>query len=108
MAAPPNPHLQEFNMCVADMYFCDYYCKYTPSWYYGLVAKGEKACPVDSSLIDPLNPDPIFPGFATNGPVAGRRLLAERPAAGAPAAVAGGGNAAEGGSQQLSRRPARF
>lgn len=95
-------------MCVADMYFCDYYCKYTPSWYYGLVAKGEKACPVDSSLIDPLNPDPIFPGFATNGPVAGRRLLAERPAAGAPAAVAGGGNAAEGGSQQLSRRPARF
>lgn len=43
-------------MCVADSYWCDYYCKYAPSWYYGLVAKGEKACPIDPSLIDPLTP----------------------------------------------------
>jgi hypothetical protein len=50
---------QEFNMCVADMYWCDYYCKYAPSWYYGLVAKGDKACPIDPSMIDPLTPDPI-------------------------------------------------
>lgn len=60
-------------MCVADMYWCDYYCKYAPSWYYGLVAKGEKACPIDPSQMDLLNPDPIYPGSAA---LTGRRLKA--------------------------------
>jgi hypothetical protein len=41
-----------------------------------MVAKGDKACPIDPNQIDPLDPDPINPGFATpNGPTAiGRRL----------------------------------
>lgn len=51
---------------------CDYYCKYAPSWYFGLVAKGERACPIDPSLIDPLTPDPIYPGFGSN--TVGRKL----------------------------------
>jgi hypothetical protein len=39
-----------------------------------MVAKGDKACPIDPSMIDPLTPDPIFPGFAA----AGRKLLGAR------------------------------
>lgn len=50
--------------------------QYAPSWYFAMVAKGDKACPIDPNQIDPLDPDPINPGFATpNGPTAiGRRL----------------------------------
>ena len=57
--AAPCP--QEYTICVADGYWCDYYCKYSPTWYFAMVAKGEKVG-LQSPLVapNPVSPETVF------------------------------------------------
>jgi hypothetical protein len=54
-----------YGLCVADTFYCAYYCQYAPSWIFTAIAKGAMLCPVDPSMIDPYTPDPIYPGWDT-------------------------------------------
>lgn len=58
-----------YGLCVADSYYCAYYCQYAPSWIFTAIAKGAMLCPIDPAIIDPYKPDAIFPGweYNTNG-----------------------------------------
>lgn len=52
-----------FGLCVADSYYCGYYCQYAPSWIFTAIAKGAMLCPIDPAQIDPYKPDVVFPGW---------------------------------------------
>lgn len=54
-----------FGLCVADSYYCGYYCQYAPSWIFTAIAKGSMLCPIDPAQIDPYKPDVIFPGWVS-------------------------------------------
>ncbi len=54
-----------FGLCVADSYYCGYYCQYAPSWIFTAIAKGAMLCPIDPAQIDPYKPDVIFPGWVS-------------------------------------------
>ncbi|WIA19704.1 hypothetical protein OEZ85_005630 [Tetradesmus obliquus] len=54
-----------YGLCVADPYYCAYYCQYAPSWIFTAIAKSTMLCPIDPSQIEPYNPDPINPGWDT-------------------------------------------
>jgi hypothetical protein len=55
-----------FGLCVADAYYCGYYCQYAPSWIFTAIAKGAMLCPIDPAQIDPYKPDVVFPGWEWN------------------------------------------
>lgn len=55
-----------FGLCVADSYYCSYYCQYAPSWIFTAIAKGAMLCPIDPAQIDPYKPDVVFPGWVSN------------------------------------------
>lgn len=55
-----------FGLCVADSYYCGYYCQYAPSWIFTAIAKGAMLCPIDPAQIDPYKPDIVFPGWEWN------------------------------------------
>lgn len=44
-----------YGLCVADSYYCAYYCQYAPSWIFTAIAKGAMLCPIDPTQIDPYN-----------------------------------------------------
>lgn len=62
-----------YGLCVADSFYCGYYCSYAPSWIFTAIAKGAMLCPIDPSQIDPYKPDVLFPGWEwnTNGGLVG-------------------------------------
>lgn len=85
-----------FGLCVADAYYCGYYCQYAPSWIFTAIAKGAMLCPIDPAQIDPYKPDIVFPGWVSdcNAPTDSR---------GAPAADSQGcGSLGPGCSLQTS------
>lgn len=55
-----------FGLCVADSYYCGYYCQYAPSWIFTAIAKGAMLCPIDPAQIDPYKPDVIYPGWVSS------------------------------------------
>lgn len=55
-----------FGLCVADSYYCGYYCQYAPSWIFTAIAKGAMLCPIDPAQIDPYKPDIVFPGWVSS------------------------------------------
>lgn len=54
-----------WGLCVADSYYCGYYCMYAPSWIFTAIAKGSMLCPIDPAQIDPYKPDVVFPGWVS-------------------------------------------
>jgi hypothetical protein len=56
-----------FGFCVADMFYCGYYCQYAPTWFFTAIAKSAMLCPIDPTTIDPYKPDAIWPGWEFNG-----------------------------------------
>lgn len=55
-----------FGLCVADSYYCAYYCQYAPTWIFTAIKKGAMLCPIDPAIIDPYKPDVLFPGWEYN------------------------------------------
>lgn len=58
-----------FGLCVADSWYCGYYCQYAPSWIFTAIAKGAMLCPIDPAQIDPYKPDIVFPDWVSTSPV---------------------------------------
>eukprot|EP00775_Hariotina_reticulata_P009677 gene9677-9835_t len=56
-----------FGFCVADMFYCGYYCQYAPTWFFTAIAKSAMLCPIDPTNIDPYRPDAVWPGWEFNG-----------------------------------------
>eukprot|EP00775_Hariotina_reticulata_P012536 gene12536-12669_t len=55
-----------FGFCVADLWYCGYYCMYAPTWFFTSVKKGAMLCPIDPVTIDPYKPDAVYPGWEFN------------------------------------------
>lgn len=64
-----------FGLCVADSYYCAYYCQYAPSWIFTVIAKGAMLCPIDPAQIDPYKPDIVFPGWVSRASSTSRLAL---------------------------------
>ena len=56
-----NSNNVNFQLCVADSYWCNYYCQYLDVWGQYTQSKGANLCPLDPDQLDPYFPPNLYP-----------------------------------------------